>query len=107
MRESREGESAMMTERLRKVFVAMFIALGLSLVLHFVLFMVVALARTESSILVRMAEAMLTPAAAITEHIAPGHSLAQVFYGFVVSVVLYTVALWPTSALLTLRRKQV
>jgi heme/copper-type cytochrome/quinol oxidase subunit 4 len=97
----------MTTERLRRVSVALFVALGISIALHFILFMVVASGGNESSVVVRTAESMLTPGEAITERIAPGHSGAQIFYGFVVSIALYTVALWLPCALLSLRRKQV
>lgn len=90
----------------RRILIAFFMALAVSLIVHAIMFAIVASTRSESSVLVRITEAILTPAERITEHIAPGHSGAQIFYGFVVSVVLYTVALWPLTALLSLRRKQ-
>jgi hypothetical protein len=90
---------------LRRILTNLVIALGVSLVTHFVLFVIVASITNESSVWVRTAEAILTPAEGIVEHIAPGHSGAQIFYGFVVSVALYTLVLWPLTALLSLRRK--
>lgn len=94
----------MSRSRLRSVLTVLFIALGASLILHAVLFVIVASNGNESSALARAAEAMLAPAEAITERLLPGHSEAQIIDGFAISVVLYAAALCPVVALLRLRR---
>lgn len=93
--------------RPQRFLTSFFIALGISIFMHFFLFVVVAASGKETSALVRAAEAMLTPAEGITERIAPGHSGSQIYYGFVVSTGLYAVVLWPITAFMLLRRKQV
>jgi hypothetical protein len=97
----------MIENRPRNSLTLLFAALAISLVVHFALFVVVAVCTNEASIVVRVTEAMLTPAEAITEHIAPGHSGVQIFFGFTISVVLYTVTLWPIAVLMSLRRRKV
>lgn len=93
----------MMTDRVRNFLAPLLIAAGISLTIHFLLFIVVASAGNESSVLARAAEAILAPAGAIAEDLLPGHSLAQFVYIFVISVVLYLVVLWPLVAVVNRR----
>ena len=93
--------------KLRGILNNLVIASGISLVIHFVLFVIVASDTNESSVWVRTSEAILAPAERTIEYIAPGHSGVQIFYGFVVSMALYTLALWPLTALLSLRRTRI
>jgi len=95
-----------MSDRVRNILAALFVALGISLVIHFVLFVVVA-SGGNLSFLGRAAEVMLTPAGAITEHILPGHTLAQIVCDFVISVLLYMLVLWPVVVVVRVRRGRV
>lgn len=95
----------MMSDRVRNILAALFLALGISLVIHFVLFAIVA-SGGNVSFLARAAETMLAPAGAITERFLPGHTLAQIVYDFAISVVLYMLVLWPVVAVVRLRRSR-
>jgi hypothetical protein len=79
-----------MSTHLRRILIALVIALGVSLAIHLGLIVIVASITNESSVWVRSAETILTPAERITDWVAPGHSGVQIFYGFVISAVLYT-----------------
>ena len=102
-----EYRSKTMSDRLRSILIALTVAVAISLVIHFLLFAIVFFGTSESSLLLSVAEGLLAPAGAIIDRIGGGHSFVQVFYGFLISGMLYTLAIWPLISAFLLLRKRV
>lgn len=97
---------SVMSDRLREILIALVTAVGASIFLNFVLLAIAVFAQNGSSLTTRVADAMMAPAGALTERFLPGHSGAQLFFGFVISCVLYTLVIWPVIALPRLGRRR-
>jgi hypothetical protein len=60
----------------------------------------------ELSQIQRCVVAMLMPAATLVTWVAPGHSGAQIFYGVVFSILVYTIAIWMTLTAIAWGRRR-
>ena len=89
----------------QRLFAALVAAFAISFALHIVFFAMGVFVRDQSSVLMRAASAIMTPAGWLVERYAPGHDFNQIVYMFVISTLLYTVAFWPITAIVTLLRK--
>jgi hypothetical protein len=94
------GDYTMAYVQFRRILVRLVFAMGVSLAVHFVLFVIMASNLDDHSVIMRIADLILSPANRITNVIANGHTLTSVFYGFVISTILYAGVFWIVAELI-------
>jgi hypothetical protein len=90
--------------RLRLAAIWFVRALGISIIIHFVL-LGIAVLGTPDSLLVRTADTVLVPGMWIAEKIVPGHTGVQIFYAILISAVVCALVLLPLVALVSILRR--